>query len=68
VKRSERGTCADCLWWRDGHAGWNQGICQRHAPRLCLEDGMLDWSVTRRDDFCGDFEKADPEEDDNDGE
>lgn len=57
--------CGDCLWWWVGPLLDMKGLCRKHSPRMVVsghDDWLDDWAETQRNDGCGDFEKADPEE------
>ncbi len=62
------GSCRKCEFWEDydmqaGHALFGRGVCRRHSPRRewanwAGEGQEVLWPTTKREDWCGDFRKA----------
>jgi hypothetical protein len=59
--------CSDCAHWDWTHksaegVGEDAGKCSRRAPSAVTPDDAFFsnygiWPITRRDDWCGDFER-----------
>jgi len=53
-------SCLECRFWKKStYPEFFKGRCRRYAPR-CGEYG--DWPPVNQDDWCGDFDIADPDE------
>jgi len=64
--------CMDCLWWEENRTegGFSRGDCRRHSP-VSFQGGpefahCIDtvWPETKESDFCGDFDRVEKPEDD----
>ena len=49
--------CIECKFWLHRRTT-NVGECRRYAPRKGGA-GVFDWPVTRREDWCGEFQPRD---------
>lgn len=53
-------SCLECRFWKkEKDTGLFHGTCRRYAPRCGAHGG---WITTNIDDWCGDFDIADPDE------
>ena len=51
--------CHECVWWKRGDNGQDEGSCHRHAPRPdndALHPQPRNWPTTKRLDFCAECE------------
>lgn len=51
--------CANCKFWDRGPKERSIENCRRYAPRPMGDPKMRNWSLTRKDDWCGEWETAD---------
>lgn len=53
-------SCGNCKYWKRYSPEDDRGECRRHSPVYNIH-GTSRWPQTIETDWCGDFEKKDPQ-------